>query len=110
WRLAFHLLFRPIRDLPRCRRIDAWHRVAHATLMQDDGRRRSRFIPHERDLRVDDVGKELSWALCVEWNVGLYGQMREQMIRFARHCEDGVVTELIESGVAVENGCVHGNF
>ena len=110
WGLAFHPLFGPARDFLRGRRVDAWHRVAHTTLMQDHGCRRSPPIPDERDLGVDDVSKELGWALRMERDVELPGQMREQMIGLARYREDGIIIEPIKSGVAVKNDCIHGNL
>ena len=78
--------------------------------MQDQGCGLPLCIVDEADLCVDELVKEPGLVLRIDRGRALSGQLREQLRTLTRHRQDGVVVELIEPDIAVEDGGIQGDL
>jgi len=78
--------------------------------MQHQRPRPPGFIRNETDLRIDNPGEELGFALAIKKHVTLPGQPRDQLISLTTDRHDGLLRKLIETNIAVEYSGIHVDF
>src|ERR1700733_14615149 len=74
-----------------------------AALMQDQLGYVTGAVTHEGDFGIDTFYKILAIGFCENFNLGLAGRLREEMIAFASDGQDEIRREFVASDVVVEN-------